>query len=77
MMVAGHLRPAFSCLVDMLGLVVDLATDLTFQHGCIDEDWFGQGIGREKEKAQEPYAPRGGKAFLRDLLLIIINPENG
>jgi len=35
--VAGHLRPAFSCLVDMLGLVVDLATNLTFQHGCIDE----------------------------------------
>src|SRR6476469_5900203 len=37
MVVAGHLRPAFSCLVDMLGLVVDLATNLTFQHGCIDE----------------------------------------
>jgi hypothetical protein len=34
-------------------------------------------MGREKEKAQEPYAPRGGNAFLRDLLLIIINPENG
>jgi hypothetical protein len=26
MVVAGHLRPAFSCLVDMFGLVVDLAT---------------------------------------------------
>src|SRR5262245_42138414 len=37
MMVAGHLRPAFSCLVDMLGLVIDLTTDLPFQHGCIDE----------------------------------------
>ena len=37
MVVAGPLRPAFSCLVDMLGLVVDLATNLTFQHGCIDE----------------------------------------
>ena len=32
--IAGHLRPAFSCLIDMLGLVVDLATNLT---GCIDE----------------------------------------
>ena len=37
MVVAGHLRPAFSGLVDMLGLVVDLTANLTFQHGCIDE----------------------------------------
>ena len=37
MVVSGHLRPAFSCLLDILGLVVDLATYLTFQHGCIDE----------------------------------------
>jgi hypothetical protein len=62
MVVAGHLRPAFSCLVDMLGLVVDFATNLTFQHGCIDE---GRGGCRcEGDAAPGPYSTSTARMFL-------------
>src|SRR5262245_37693450 len=35
MVVARHLGPAFSCVVDLIGRVVDLAPNLAFQHRCM------------------------------------------
>jgi hypothetical protein len=50
--VAGHLGPAFSRPVDILGVIVDLAAYLAFQHGRIDEGRGGVAMrGRRGARA--------------------------
>src|SRR5262245_12353252 len=57
-----HLGPGLSGRVDMIGLVVDLATNLAFQYGCIDKGRGG--VRCEGDAAPGPYSTSTARMLL-------------